>query len=257
MRKLLRTSKLISHLGVGLFIITFVINKHGTEKKAELIRNWSKKLTKILGVKVIVKGKVPPTIPSNYMFLSNHISWFDIFALNTIYASRFIAKADIQSWPLINRLCVGAGTFFIQREKIKDTKRVNDAITECLQNGECVTFFPEGTTTDGTYLKPLKTSLLQSIVTSQGHVQAIYLNYLDDEGKHSEVPAYVDDMTFLQSLNKLLGNQNTEVHIRFMPAIKVHEHDRASISAAVKAQLHEAHLSFHQQLIDKHVEQKY
>jgi 1-acyl-sn-glycerol-3-phosphate acyltransferase len=252
MRSITRSIRLLNHLCIGLFIISFLINNKNRNERAQIINRWSIQLTKIFNVKVITKGKAPELAPVNHMFLANHISWFDIFALNSIFTSRFIAKSDVQSWPIINRLCIGAGTFFIQREKIKDTKRVNESITNSLISGDCITFFPEGTTSDGTYLKPMKTSLVQSIITSNGTVQPIYINYLDKHGKHSDTAAYVDEITIGQSLRKLLAADGLEVHIQFLPSIDASRHDRSSISSAIKAQLHEAHLTFQQQYLDTH-----
>lgn len=246
MRLLIRAIRLFSHLSIGLFMITFVLPRKPSSEKAKIINNWSKRLANIFNITVVVHGEPPCLAPQNQMFVSNHISWFDIFALYTVFNSRFIAKSDIQSWPIINRLCTGAGTFFIQREKIKDTKRVNDSITAALKEGDSVTFFPEGTTTDGTYLKPLKTSLIQSIVDSKGRVQPIYLNYRQQNGRHTVAAAYIDDITMTQSLCTLLGSDGIEVHLHFLKPIQADLHDRSSISSTIKASLHQAHFNFHQ-----------
>lgn len=246
MRVFIRAIRLLNHLCIGLFMITFVLPNKNNSDKAQVINSWSKQLARIFNISVVVHGKPPSLAPQNQMFLSNHISWFDIFALYTVFNSRFIAKSDIQSWPVINKLCTGAGTFFIQREKIKDTKRVSDSITTALKNGDSVTFFPEGTTTDGTYLKPMKTSLIQSIVDSQGRIQPIYLNYRERNGKHSAAAAYIDDITMAQSLHTLLSSDGIEVHLHFLASIDASQHDRSSISSAIKASLHEAHVNFHQ-----------
>jgi 1-acyl-sn-glycerol-3-phosphate acyltransferase len=255
MRRLFKAIKLASHLIIGLFIISFTIHSKNKVERAEIINRWSIKLTKIFDIKIITYGNKPELAPVNHMFLSNHISWFDIFALNSIFISRFIAKSDIQSWPVINRLCTGAGTFFIQREKIKDTKRVNESITKSLMEGDSVTFFPEGTTSDGTHLKPLKTSLVQSIITSNGTIQGIYINYLDSNGKPTDITAYIDEITITQSLSKILSSSGIEAHIYFLKPIDVSQHDRSSISAAIKAQLHEAHLNFQRTHLDTHAVQ--
>ena len=50
-----------------------------------------------------------------FLTVSNHVSWLDIFVINAVAPMRFVAKADIRDWPLVGPLCAGTGTIFIER----------------------------------------------------------------------------------------------------------------------------------------------
>jgi 1-acyl-sn-glycerol-3-phosphate acyltransferase len=238
-----RSFRLALHLAGGLFLISFRFDHKHQEEKNAAIQQWSQRLASILGIKIQHYGPTIPEQAQNYMLLSNHISWFDIFALNTLTVSRFIAKADIQSWPILNRLCVAAGTFFINREKIKDTKRMNDAITSCLKNGDRVAFFPEGTTTDGMSLRPFKTSLVQAAIEARSTIQPIYLNYCQG-GRHSSLAAYADETTLLQSLHAILSHRNLSIEIYYLEPISAAGRTRAEITEKIHQALHSAHQCF-------------
>ena len=113
------------------------------------------------------------------LVVANHISWLDIFVLNAHHPVRFVAKAEIAKWPVVSRMIRGAGTVFIERERRRDTHRVNHQMAHVLANGDVVAIFPEGTTTYGTDVLPFKSSLLQPIVEAEGHVQPVAIRYRD------------------------------------------------------------------------------
>ena len=44
------------------------------------------------------------SVQTGVLWASNHVSWLDIFVLNAVRATTFIAKHEIRSWPLIGWL---------------------------------------------------------------------------------------------------------------------------------------------------------
>ena len=46
------------------------------------------------------------------LYDANHISCIDILALGTVVDARFIAKAEVASWPLFGQLALLTRTFF-------------------------------------------------------------------------------------------------------------------------------------------------
>lgn len=241
---------LLLHITKGL-IITFI----NSDNKNQSIRNnniqkWSIQLIAILNINIQINVKKETQRDGNQMIVSNHISWFDIFGINTILPARFIAKSDIEKWPIINKLCKGAGTFFIDRNRIKDTKRVSKLIVDALIAGETMAYFPEGTTTDGKNIKPFKTSLMQSVIVSGGTIQPVYLNYTHNN-KHCTNAAYIDDMSIFESIWQILKSNNIIMHIEFLDEINANNFTRDEIYTRVVESMQEAHDAFKHQYIDK------
>ena len=79
-----------------------------------------KGLVKIFGIKVNIKGRKSK---KNVLFVSNHISYLDIFVLGSSVDGVFVAKSEIESWPIINKMCKLGRTIFVNRNdiiKLKD-----------------------------------------------------------------------------------------------------------------------------------------
>ena len=74
-----------------------------------------KGLVKIFGIKVNIKGRKSK---KNVLFVSNHISYLDIFVLGSSVDGLFVAKSEIDSWPFINKMCALGRTIFVNRNDI-------------------------------------------------------------------------------------------------------------------------------------------
>ena len=167
-----RHARVSLHVFQGIATTAFVFPMIGLPRRQALIRRWSERLLRIMSIESRVHGLPPGGLPGNMLIVANHISWLDIFVLNTVQPARFIAKAELKRWPLVGLLIAGCGTLFIERERRRDAHRVNDHAREVLAAGDTIAIFPEGTTTDGTTLLPFHGSLLQPVIDAQGRPAA-------------------------------------------------------------------------------------
>lgn len=72
--------------------------------------------------------------------MSNHISWLDIAVLGSGARVFFLAKAEIEKWPILGNLAKGGGTLFIKRGS-GDSIKIREQITEFLKQNIPVLFF--------------------------------------------------------------------------------------------------------------------
>ena len=117
---------------------------------------WSRAVMKIIGVG---RDLIGSESRSN-IFVSNHISWLDILAINSTLDVVFIAKNDVKSWPGLGFLAILGQTIFIERKSLSALSQKNE-LEKCLKKGQSVFFFPEGTSTDGSSVKQFKSSLFE------------------------------------------------------------------------------------------------
>src|SRR5690242_5031789 len=62
---------------------------------------WQRVARRMAGVRVHVMGRAaPPPL----LIASNHISWLDITVLGSVLPVSFVAKHDVNSWPVIGTL---------------------------------------------------------------------------------------------------------------------------------------------------------
>ena len=117
---------------------------------------WSRAVMKTIGIEWEQVGLKREA----HIFVSNHISWIDILAINSILDVVFIAKKEVRSWPGLGVLAALGQTIFIERKSLNALSHKR-AVEECLKKGQSIFFFPEGTSTDGSIIKQFKSSLFE------------------------------------------------------------------------------------------------
>ena len=176
------------------------------------------------------------------MIVANHISWTDIHALNSLVALRFVAKDDIKNWPVFGFLMRGANTLFIERGKRQDAGRIVNVAAISLMSGDNLCFFPEGTTTDGSEIKPFKSSLMQAAIDSNASIQPVAIRYPGLNGSINTKIAYAGETTMLESMQQLLLQKNPLVELHFFSPIQIEEltednKDRRALTLQIQQQI--------------------
>ncbi|BBI99022.1 1-acyl-sn-glycerol-3-phosphate acyltransferase [Ferrigenium kumadai] len=185
-------------------------------RQLRMLRKWSKQLLGILNIRI---GADCHLQPSGCLMVANHVSWLDIFVLNTIQPAHFIAKAEVRGWPLIGWLCKRSGTIFVERTLRRDAAKVNQSAATLLRQGACVGLFPEGTTTDGSRVGHFHSALVQSAIDAEVMLCPVALRYLDAEGKPATAAAFTGDTSLALSLLRVLCCRQINVSVAFPPAL--------------------------------------
>ncbi len=215
----LRVARICLHLLAGLLTCAVVFPFAGEAGRARLIRRWSVKLLDLCRVRVEVIDAVSGGVPSHALVVANHISWLDIFVINTWHPCRFVAKADIRSWPLLGWLCARSGTIFIERGNLRAVRRIYEGLVSRLHAGERVAFFPEGTTSVQGSVLPFHSNLFESAVEAGVPIQPFALRYLDDEGRFHPSATFVGEMSFVESLLTILKGGRIRAELVRLPLI--------------------------------------
>jgi 1-acyl-sn-glycerol-3-phosphate acyltransferase len=232
--RLARSARLTVHLLEGVLTTGLVFPWVGTARKHALIRIWSRRLLRMLRIEARIHGLPDGGLAGNVLIVANHISWLDIFVLNALQPSRFIAKAELKRWPVVGRLLIGVGTLFIERERRRHTHTVNRRAADALTRGDVIAIFPEGTTTDGTIVLPFHGSLLQPIVDTGGNIQPIAIRYREPGGPHNAAPAYVGETSFLESFWRITGERALVVELHLAPLLPAHGRHRRDLARAAE-----------------------
>ncbi|HEY2387750.1 MAG TPA: lysophospholipid acyltransferase family protein [Candidatus Binatia bacterium] len=168
------------------------------------------------------------------LVVANHVSWLDVYVLNALTAARFVAKSEVRKWPIVGPIAAAFGTFFIVRGSFRDAARVKDAIGRALRAGERVVVFPEGTTTDGTRVSRFYAALLQAAVDAGVPVQAVAIRYVGPDGMPDPAAAFIDDMTFAESLRRVLGRERIAAEVRIAPVFPSRQRTRRELAFATR-----------------------
>jgi 1-acyl-sn-glycerol-3-phosphate acyltransferase len=112
-------------------------------------RWWARIFCRLTFVRVKVIGLEKLDRKQSCIFISNHQSIYDIFAVYGYipFIFKWVMKAELRRIPLVGKACEAAGHIFIDRTNpVTARKSLENAETQ-LQNGVSVVIFPEGTRT--------------------------------------------------------------------------------------------------------------
>ena len=158
---------------------------------------------RILGVRVRVNGSPVGDRPA--LFVANHSSWLDIPVLGGLVEGSFVAKDDVARWPGVGFLARLQRTMFVERIRHKADAHLRQ-LGRRLEEGGRLLLFPEGTSTDGSYVLPFKSTLFSAVErlppTSRPIVQPVTLAYVRIGGEPADprtrpAVAWYGDMTFV------------------------------------------------------------
>lgn len=125
------------------------------DKKGTIIHRygatpWAKVVLWICGVRLEIEGleNVDASLPRIYM--SNHQSYFDIFAVlaGLPVNFKFILKQELMKIPFLGPAIRRAGYIGIDRSEPKKALRSMNEAANRIKNGVSVLIFPEGTRSD-------------------------------------------------------------------------------------------------------------
>lgn len=221
------------HTLKGLLICGLVFPFIDQQHRSKRIQYWSQQLLRMCGVHAECRQPLPDThVTSTGLIVANHISWLDIFVLNSIQPCRFIAKEEVRHWPVVGWLVALAGTLFISRERKKDLKRVFRHILHHLQLGERVAFFPQGTSSAHDALTPFKASLFETAIIAHVDIHPYAIGYVDSSGAHQRAAEYIGETTFMQSVIRVLSSQDLIAQVQALPIIAVNQSNRRELAQA-------------------------
>ncbi|WP_216605225.1 lysophospholipid acyltransferase family protein [Pelistega europaea] len=216
LRFLIRVIGLIVVLLAGLFIVFIFFGWISKAARERTVQLWSQCLMKTTGVQVVQEGK--PILDGPVMLAANHVSWIDIFIINSQRATSFIAKSEIRQWPVIGWLVYAVGTIFIQRGSRQAVIDINAGMDKYFKENICIGLFPEGTTSDGLSVLHMFSGLLEGAMNSRVPIQPVALLFTYN-GERSGRVAFVGEQTLVANIWVLLSSKNVGVTVRFLPPI--------------------------------------
>jgi 1-acyl-sn-glycerol-3-phosphate acyltransferase len=241
-----------AHVLLGVAIVLVIFPFAGQIARNRINRRWSRVLITLCGARVVASGVAVPLQlqrdgidPDRIgrLALANHVSWIDVFAINAILPSRFIAKAEIGKWPLLGVLVSRGGTLYIERGRRHAVAAMNKTVREHLQLGETIVVFAEGTTTDGSGLLPFHSNVIAPALDVDAAIWPIAIRYTE-RGRRSLAAAFIGEMGLFTSLAQVLVADQLVVEVALLPPIlKSDAADRHAIARAARAAIAQ-HLGF-------------
>ena len=138
-------------LSTPIMLVYWLIGKKNPALKDRLSKktiDWAFDFVGMLaGSKVIVLGQENIPTDTAVLYVGNHRSFFDIVLTCSKFPgiTGYVAKKEMNKWPLLNIWMRYIHCLFLDRENIKEGMKTILAGIEKVKNGISLCIFPEGT----------------------------------------------------------------------------------------------------------------
>lgn len=222
-RYVLRVPLLLWHALVHLPLVMIAIalpsdriDLGGESLRDRLVRTWQGGLMRVFGMRM---RRIGTPLPGATLFVANHVSWMDISALHSQRMMGFVAKREIDGWPVVGRMARRGETIFHQRGSQESLGGVLEEMIERLRNGRSVGVFPEGRTRDGVEVGPFHARIFTAAVESGAPVQPVALRY-GAGGEGQREVAFRPRENFARNFLRLLGDPARVVEVVFLEPLE-------------------------------------
>lgn len=109
-------------------------------------RRWAAGIVRVFATRVEVRGADEINPEATYLFVSNHLSNFDVpLLMHAIpFGVRFLAKEQLRRVPLLGRFIEASGMVFIERNSPRQARQSLARMSAKLRSGQSFVAFPEG-----------------------------------------------------------------------------------------------------------------
>ena len=220
----------ISTLGLyGIWFVArfFIPNK--IHWRQSILYWWTLSFSKISRMHLKIVG-TPPKPP--FFLVCNHLSIADMSVLRIAAKGVFVAKNEVNGWPVAGRIIRDMGMVFIDRQNRRDIPRAGEEIIKRLDDGEGVIVFPEGTSTKGETVLPFNSSFLQFAAVKNIPVSYASISYQTPPG---DMPAnqaicWWEDISFFEHLWRMFKQREFTATVTFGDA-PIQNEDRKLLAA--------------------------
>lgn len=194
---------------------------------------WHKIVCACFGLNVIVEGA--PCRDGHVVYVSNHLSYLDIPVIGGVLRASFVAKKDVEGWPVFGFLAKLQNTVFIKRSRSAAAQE-KDSVGGQIDQGVNLIIFPEGTSTDGREVVPFKSSLFSLMLqdtqsTLKVQPFTILIKTVDGQAPDTQdlrdIYSWHRDMTteLPDHLWRFAKSKGATIILRFHTPVLPHEHE--------------------------------
>lgn len=165
------------------------------------------RLNKAANVDIVFNGAAVHKGPAIY--IANHMSFLDAPMIGSVLNTSFVSKAETGEQPFVGPMLRALSTTFIKRTS-DDLPRVKEHLSRKLNEGRNIMFFPEATTTDGSFVLPFRAGILQTLFNKSAQDDTAFETKLPEDLR---VQAFTIRLTHINGIN-VEENRSETQHLR-------------------------------------------
>jgi lyso-ornithine lipid O-acyltransferase len=172
----------------------------------------------------------------NYLIVSNHLTYMDVFVISTVVPSVFIANSELKEQFPLGAVTKYSGGVFVERRNRASLLKDMENIKDILNIGFDMVLFPEATTSDGEKILKFRTPFLTSAIESNVNIQPICLKYRELNGSaitpsNKHIVYFYEGLGFFDHFFRLLEQKSISVEVEELETIVISpESSRKAVS---------------------------
>jgi 1-acyl-sn-glycerol-3-phosphate acyltransferase len=213
-----------------LISIQWLLGKLGLPGWGFICSNYYRVLCALLRIRVRVVGQ--PTRARAVLYVSNHVSWVDIVAIGSVMPVAFVAKREVESWPLVGITAKMQRTVFVDRHRRHQAAEAVNEIVKRLASGTSVVLFAEGTSSDGNRVLPFRSALLGAVERAAAQeradilIQPMSISYTNLHGipmgrQHRPLVAWYGDLDFMPHIREFIARGAVDAVVSYGEQVAV------------------------------------
>lgn len=172
---------------LALFLYTVILSlvggvmlltRDGDKKWFRVGQHWARAILFVCGIGVTTRGLERVADARSIVYLANHASMFDIWALMGWLPGqlRFVGKKEVGYIPVLGWLWKYSGNIPIDRKTPKKYVKSLEIARRTIMDGKCIVMYPEGTRTADGRLQEFKRGPFSLAMKSNATVVPITIN---------------------------------------------------------------------------------
>jgi 1-acyl-sn-glycerol-3-phosphate acyltransferase len=164
---------------------------------------WSRSILWVTGVKVTIKGAEHIGHGESRVYMCNHVSWWEIFALATAMPRfRVVGKMEVSRIPLFGPAAGAIAAIYINRQNRRSAFAAYEEAVPQMKGGMSVGVFPEGTRGFTYELRPFKKGPFVLAIAAQAPiVPVVAMGSLEIQKKGQIlIHSHPIELTFLEPI---------------------------------------------------------
>lgn len=217
-------------IGFAYFIASLVIGLGsftGKSRRIRLSRNvsfFARIALRLLGVRVRVRSRARlPKSQEGRLIVANHLSSLDILVMASFMPVVFITSVELRRSGLPGLFALAAGSLFVERRKVIALRREITMVSRAITQGFSVVLFPEGTSFDGSRVRPFKNALFDAAIKAGAEVLPLCIRYSRANGKKIAAgdghAVFYHHIPFLRHVRTILTLRTLEAEVSVLERI--------------------------------------
>jgi len=201
------------------------------------LNTWSASVCAVFGLRRRIRGEFRP---GAQLVVANHISWLDIQLLHSVSPMGFVAKAEIEKWPLAGWIARFGDTVFHHRGSHDSASGVASVMARRLREGSKIAVFPEGGILPGEGVKRFHARLFAAAQDTGTPVQPVVIRY-QRGGRHELSMTFLPGEHFMANFVRLLGQAPCLAELEILPLIDPAGMQRRELASASESAIRRAY----------------